>query len=184
MPDLCKDSLSLTTYPMLKQLIIPVAAFAVTATSASAFMGTDLISKLDLNLTDEQTTALEEAAAIREAAHEEAAQVLEDAGIDETKMREIHTAMREAHQESFAAVKTAIENNDYTAFTAAVADSPMAEAIDSETDFTKLVEAHELREAGDHDGARAIMEELGLEGRGGFGGFGHGPRGERGDDNN
>jgi hypothetical protein len=60
----------------------------------------------------------------------------------------------------------------------------MAEAIDSETDFTKLVEAHELREAGDHDGARAIMEELGLEGRGGFGGFGHGPRGERGDDNN
>ncbi len=168
---------------MLKQLIIPVAAFAVTVTSASAFMGTDLISKLDLNLTDEQTTALETAREIHETAHAEAEQVLKDAGIDETKMREIHDAMREAHKESFEAVKTAIENNDYAAFISAVADTPMADVIDTEADFAKLVEAHELREAGDHDGARAIMDELGFEGRGGFGGFGHGPRGGHDDSN-
>ncbi len=157
---------------MLYHLLIPVAAFAITATSASAFMGSDAFA--NLNLTEEQTAALTEAKEIRETARTEAKQVLEAAGLDETKLREIHDAMREARKETFSAVKTAIENNDYEAFLVAVADTPLADTIDAEAEFAKLVEAHELREAGDRDGAKAIMEELDLPG---LRGIGHGPHG-------
>ena len=45
---------------MLKEIFIPVAAFAVTVTGASAF-NADMLDKLDLDLTDTQISALEEA---------------------------------------------------------------------------------------------------------------------------
>ena len=71
------------------------------------------------------------------------------------------------------ATRVAIENNDYQAWATAVSGTPMAEKVDATT-FSKLVEAHNLRESGDHEGARAIMEELGLKGP-------HGPHhGQRG----
>lgn len=171
---------------MLKQILIPVAAFAVTAVGASAFTGnTDWLKNTDLDLTDSQISALEEAREIRTSADEEAKVVLEEAGLDQTKMREIHEAMRESHKESHEAIRSAIEADDYNAFVTAVADTPMAEQITSESDFAKLVEAHELMEGGDKDGAKEIMEELGLTGPGlgmmggkGMGGFG-GPDHER-----
>lgn len=151
---------------MLKQLMIPVAAFAITVTGASAFTG-DWIQNLDLNLSDEQTAALEEAHEIRQAAAEEARQVLEDAGIDGETMREIHGTMHEAGKAQHEAMRTAIENNDYDAFLAAIADTPLADSIDSEADFEKFVEAHELMQSGDFEAAAELMSELGLEGPGG-----------------
>ena len=84
-------------------------------------------------------------------------------------------AEREAHQATRDAAHTAIENNDYSAWAAAVAGTPRADSIDA-SNFSKLVEAHALREAGDHDGARAIMEELGIKPPHGHGGH-KGPRG-------
>ncbi len=149
---------------MLKQIFIPVAALAITASAASAFTGGDMLEKLNISLTDTETAALEEAREIRETAHEEAKAVLEKAGITDERMKEIHGAMREAHKAEREAVRAAVEANDYEAFKTAVTNSPMATEIDTAEKFAKLVEAHELRENGDLDGAKAIMEELGLKG--------------------
>ncbi len=164
---------------MLKQIFIPLAALAITASTASAFVGTDMLDKLNITLTDTEQSALEQAHEIRETAHAEAKQVLEDAGITDERMAEIHDAMREAHKAEHEAVKAAVEANDFAAFKTATANSPMADKIDTEAEFAKLVEAHNLRKASDIDGARAIMEELGLKGPG-MGGKGMG--GHRGGD--
>jgi hypothetical protein len=166
---------------MFTKIAVPVAAFAVTVTAASAF-NSDMLANLDIDLTDDQVSALEEAKEIRETAHEEAQAVLEDAGLDEEKMHEIREAMhaeRDAHRE---AVHAAIEANDYEAFLEAVDGGPMSEAIESEADFELLVEAHELRAEGDREGAQEIMSELGIERPEGMGGEGrgHGHGGKRG----
>lgn len=154
---------------MFYQLLIPVVAFAATATAASAFAGTDLLSKLDVDLTSAQESALEEAQSIREEARVEAKAILENAGIDEAKMKEIHEAMREAGQEHRQAVKATIEANDYEAFVTATANGPMGETINTQAEFQKLVEAHNLMESGDKEGAKAIMIELGFPQRDGEG---------------
>lgn len=159
---------------MLKQIMIPVAALAITATSASAFTGGAWLESL--NLTDEQKSALEEAQTIRQEANEEAKQVLEDAGLDDEAMKEIHDAMREERDASRQAMDDAIEANDYNAFLEAVKDMPFADAVTSEEDFAKFKEAHELMKSGDRDAAKEIMEDLGIEGMRGLGG-GKGPHG-------
>lgn len=57
----------------------------------------------------------------------------------------------------YEAVRTALDNNDYEAWLAAVGeDSKMAEKI-NEDNFSRLVEAHNLMQE-----AREIMEELGI----------------------
>jgi len=171
---------------MFKQIMIPVAAFAVTVTGASAF-NSDMLQELDINLTDTEISALEEAHEVRQESREEAKEILEDAGIDQTRHQEIREAMHEARDEHRAAMHEVIEAGDYDAFLE-VADEKMLENIDSEADFDQLVEAQALREAGDHEGAKEIMEELGFErsdggehrgmhGHGQFGGGeGFGPR--------
>lgn len=147
---------------MIKQILIPVAAFAVTATGASAFMGGGSTWLENANITDEQKSALQTAREIRTEAHEEAKAVLEAAGLDKEKMKELHEVMHEARKEQHEAMKTALEANDYEAFVKAIADSPLAEKITSEADFAKLAEAHQLMKDGDRDGAKEIMKELGL----------------------
>jgi len=63
-------------------------------------------------------------------------------------------------------VQTAIENKDFSAWKEAVAEtlmgSKMLETI-NESNFSQLVEMHNLMQVGDRDGAEAIREELGLE---------------------
>lgn len=161
--------------------MIPVAAFAVTVTGASAF-NSDMLEKLDLDLSSGQISALEEVHEMRVdgADRDELREVLEEAGLDRDDMREIHEASREYKQEHRAAVKAAVEAEDYDAFKDAVDGGPLDDAIDSEADFDKLVEAHELREAGDREGAKAIMDELGIERPEGHKGGMSGERGQRG----
>lgn len=161
---------------MIKQLMIPAAAFLVTATTASAFFGSDMLEKLDVDLTDNQVAALEEADEIRQEAHERAQEVLEAAGLDEEKMRELHGAMHEVRQAEHKAMQAALEDDDYDAFIAAIADTPMADAIDSEADFEKFQEMHELHQSGDLEAAQEIAAELDFEGGRGMGGGrkGHG----------
>lgn len=163
---------------MLKQILIPMAALAITVTGASAFTGGDMLSKLDVNLSESETTALTEAREIHQAARAKADQVLEAAGISDERMKEIHGAMRDARHTGHEAVKAAIKANDYGAFQTATADTPMADTIDSAEEFAKLVEADSLRTAGDHEAARAIMEQLGMKGKG-MGGMGGGRGGDR-----
>ncbi len=171
---------------MLKQIMIPVAAFAVTVAGASAF-NSDALQKLDLGLTDTQVSAIEEVHNLKDsgATREEVKAILDEAGLDREKMQEVRKAMHEVRETQHEAVDLAIANNDYDAFVVAIADSPLADKITSEADFQKFAEAQALRKSGDREGADKIMLELGIEkpaghgqkgGERGFGGPGHGDR--------
>lgn len=156
----------------LKSVLIPIAAFAVTVTGASAF-SSDVLVKAGLS--DEQVAAFEEAKELRESGDKEAARnVLEEAGIDESVMEKLRDIMKEKH----SAVKAAVEKNDFAAFKVAVADSPLAEIIDTEAEFAKFVEAHTLMKNGNGDEAKTIFDDLGLkrpEGHGPMNGEGKEP---------
>lgn len=68
---------------------------------------------------------------------------------------------KQNHKQAFNA---ALENNNYTAFKALLANTknkPNTPEI-TEAIFAKMVEAHKLKLAGDTAGAKKIMDELGL----------------------
>jgi len=160
---------------MFAKIAVPVAAFLVTVTGASAFTGGAWLSNLsadDLGITQEQKSALEEAITLRHNAREQAENVLAEADIDAATWENIREAVREERDTHHEAVEEALESGDYDAFRKAVGGTPVADVIDTEDEFEKFAEAHELMEAGDRDGARGIMDELGLERGRGFGGMG------------
>ncbi|HPH79011.1 MAG TPA: hypothetical protein PLH65_02915 [bacterium] len=78
-------------------------------------------------------------------------------------------------------VKSALANNDYSAWQTAITDSPNADELSTidESTFAQLVEAYNLAQNGDFDSAKTIIDELDIHGLGmiiGMGG-GHGPHG-------
>lgn len=148
---------------MLKQILIPAALFAVTATGASAFNG-DMLERANIELSDSQVSAIEVAAEMRTEGADRAdiKVVLEEAGLDRVVMQEIKTALREVRKETRDAVHIAVAANDYSAFLA-VAPDRLTNAINSEADFAQFVEAKELKEAGDTEGAAEIFSDLGIE---------------------
>jgi uncharacterized protein with PIN domain len=147
-----------------RHILVPLAAFAVTVTGVSAF-NEDVLK--DAGLTEAQISAFEEAHELRrEGDRESAREVLEDAEIDIDTLESIREAFRAYRDEHKGAVHDAIENNDYDAFKTAVTGLPMEDIITSEDDFAQLVAAHELREDGDHEAARELMEALGFPERG------------------
>lgn len=124
------------------------------------------------NLTDEQKQAMDQIHSLHEQGLDDEARALaESVGLplppEGDGFREMHGDMGD-HQ----AVEAAVEANDYDAFVAATADAPFADQVD-EAFFQKFVEAHSLREAGDMEGAKAIMDDLGITPPQG----GHGPHG-------
>lgn len=127
----------------------------------------------------DQQTAIQNAHDIMHDAEEQAHAVLDAAGVDRQSMHEAMQLYRKSQNEKF---QHAIASDDYATFVALVAGTPMADSI-TEADFKQLVEAYKLKEAGDIEGARAIIRELGKDV--GFLGdmrhaaFGAGPRGER-----
>lgn len=142
-------------------LVIPVAAMAVMATNAYAFNPAVLEQA---GLSDDQIAAFEAAHELREEGDRDGARdVLEDAGIDQDTMHDIRDTMKELRKERREEVKAAVEAEDYDSFLEAVEGSPLEEKINSEEDFETFVEAHELRESGDREGARELLEELGVE---------------------
>lgn len=149
---------------MIQQVMIPLAALAITATGVSAFNG-DILEKLDIDLSNEQISALEEAHELRidGAERDEVHAVLEDAGIDRETMSEVRDATREYREEMREKVHTALEDGDYDAFLAAIEGTPLEDIIDTENEFEQFMEAFDLRESGDRDGAKEIMDELGIE---------------------
>ncbi|AKM84417.1 TPA: hypothetical protein DCZ46_03640 [Candidatus Campbellbacteria bacterium] len=113
------------------------------------------------DLTDEQKTVLDQMHDLRMSGDFEGADALrEQAGLPQMGMGKGFNrgGAMQAHREES---RTAVENNDYTAFQTAVAGSPMEDKVTPEI-FAKMVEAHALREAGDLDGAREIMQGLGI----------------------
>lgn len=157
--------------------MIPVAAFAVTATGVSAFNG-DILEKIDVDLTTSQIEALEESHELRKAGDYNAArEVLEDADIDREIMHEVRSALQEHRTQMRDAIKAAIEDGDYEEFQNVIADSPLAEHITSESDFEQFIEAHELMAEGEFESAREILDELGIERKGRHDGHGKHLRG-------
>lgn len=157
-----------------KSLLIAIAAFAVTATSAQAYVGTRYLAAA--GLTTAQQSALEEARTLRRQGEtEKARDVLLEAGLDEGALESLREAARAAHE----ALHKAINDEDYEAFKVAIEGTPLADIITTEADFKLFVKAHSLRRDGDHEEAKEILDGLGVvEPHGGYKkGFfgGHGP---------
>lgn len=141
-----------------KSLFVAVAAFAVTASGVHAFGSTELLIKAGLS--EDQVIAVQEAQELKATGDMKSARaVLESAGVTKDTMQHI----REVAKEAKKAVQAAVEANDYDAFVVAVADSPLADIITNEAEFEQFVEAHELRQSGDRDGAKDILDDLGVD---------------------
>ena len=144
-----------------KHLLIPVAAFAVTATSVSAFNPQVL---KDAGLSESQIAAFEEAKELKQDGDKDAARdVLAEAGIDLDTLEEVRNAIRADRQEKRETIKTAVAEDDYEEFQLAIEGTRLEDKVTSEDEFETFVEAHELREAGDRAGARELLDELGIE---------------------
>lgn len=155
-----------------KSLLIAVAAFAVTTTGVYAYNDVALEKA---GLTEAQIEAIHEAKELREGGDFTGARdLLAEAGVGEEELRSIHRFAHEERDEMREAIREALENDDYEAFKEAIADSPLADIITSEEDFEIFKQAHELRENGEHEEAKELFEELGIEG-------GHGHRGMHGE---
>ncbi len=86
--------------------------------------------------------------------------IFDELGIDRPMMGGHHNGQGRG-PEINAAIQTALDNNDYSAWLEAVGDSPITEKINADN-FATFVQAHQLMKAGDHEGAKAIMDQLGL----------------------
>lgn len=140
-----------------KSLLIAIAAFAVTATGAQAFVGPDVLRRAGLS--EEQVAALEVARSLRaEGDQKKARDVLVKAGIDESTMATVRSLVHEARR----AMHEAVESGDYTAFKVAVAETPLADIITTEADFEQFKKAHDLRRVGEYEEAQAIFNDLGV----------------------
>lgn len=145
-----------------KTLLIPVAAFALFAAGNVQAFNEDVLK--DAGFSDDQIAALEAAKELRDDGDRKGARdLIVDSGITFENMQDWRAAIHEMRVEMATAIDEAIANDDYAAFQDAIAGTELAEHITSEADFELFAEAHELREAGDYAGARAIMQELGIE---------------------
>ena len=134
-------------------IILPVMAAMVLGTVGVAAA----CEKPEVDLTEDQRVALEEIKELHEAGDHDAAHTLMVE--HEIPARKQKRERGPKDPEKRAAVLEALENNDYDAFLSIHEDAPFADKL-TEEHFNKLVEAHELRAAGDLEGAREIMKEL------------------------
>ncbi len=111
------------------------------------------------NLTAEQKDAIKKAHMLRMSGkYAEAKSVITSAGIVLPEIKD-----PEQHKERKRHFDELIESNDYEAFRQKVAETPMADIIDTREKFDALVESHELREAGKLEEAREALEDAGIK---------------------
>lgn len=152
-------------------LILGLALLGGGATAYAAFTPGTLPSEVLTKFTTDQQAAIQKAQDIRSTADAEAKAVLDAAGVSEDAL---HSAMDSFLKEQHTKMDAALDANDYAAFEAAVAGSPMADKLTQDI-FTKLVQIRSLEKSGDHAGAMKLRQELGADGfMGGPGGHGHG----------
>lgn len=147
-----------------KSLLIPIAAFALSATGVSAF-NSDVLEKA--GLTQEQISAFGTAHELRKEGNRDAARdALTQAGIDLKTMELVREAMHEHKDAMRTAIDEAIAHNDFDAFLKAIEGSPLVDIITTKADFELFAEAHALHQEGKHDEAKVIMDDLGFEHQG------------------
>ncbi len=141
-----------------KPFLIAIAAFAVTATGVQAFGGTQMLERAGLS--EKQISAFEIAKERREEGDLEGARdALVEAGVDEDVLKSLHQVLRENRD----AMHKALEDANYEAFKAVAVGTPIADAIDTEDDFMLFVKAHELKQEGNFEEAKVILDDLGVE---------------------
>jgi len=114
--------------------------------------------KADEFVTEETFEILQEAHRLAEAGDKEGARaLLQDAGIKRPGKH------RRGGGEQPEAVREALQNNDYQAWAELLANHPNADAFVNESTFAVLREAYLLKEAGDREGARALLQEAGIK---------------------
>jgi len=130
--------------------------------TALAFDGGDMRLSLD-GFSKEQQTAIEKSWEIQKDAHKEAGQILENAGVSMDDIRGARHAQMGGQK---VQMDTIFATGDYDAFLEMSSDRPNMEKI-TEAEFKVLVEAHELMESGDREGAHELLEDAGIEKNGG-----------------
>ena len=89
-------------------------------------------------------------------------------------------AQRGGNSEQHEAMEQALENKDYNAWQELAPDKGKMSELITEENFARFAEMHKLMAEGKTDEAKAIGEELGLEGFGPMGGMGGMMKGGRG----
>jgi hypothetical protein len=141
-----------------KSLLIAIAAFAVTTSGVFAYSGNNVLERA--NLSAEQKTAITRARELRENGDYNAARdSLVNAGIDENVLKRLHEAKHQVELE----MQAALAANDYEAFIASIAQTPLADLITTEADFEQFSSAQALRDDGDYPAAKEIYDELGVQ---------------------
>ena len=144
-----------------KSLLIAIAAFAVTATGAQAFVGTQNYSQLGLST--QQVQAFTQARDLRRKGEvEKARDVLLEAGVTEDTLATLRSATHGPHQ----AVHEAVLANDFEAFKLAIVGTPLADIVTTEADFAEFKKAHDLKTLGKMSEAKVILDELGVPHKG------------------
>ena len=142
-----------------KALLVPIAAFALTMTSAHAF-NTDVLQKAGLN--EEQIAAFEVAHELQKEGDKNGARdILLAADIDLETMKSIRRVMHEQRHSMQQATHDALAANDFAAFKVAIEGSPIADIVTTEADFAAFREVYHLKQTGEHDAARTMLSELG-----------------------
>lgn len=160
---------------MTSKEILKIVAFALPA--MALLVGTSVYADTATRgrgnfpeLTDEQKAIMEQVRELHQAGKfDEAKALIESSDLPMPMGPKGDRPEMDGHREE---VRQAIEDNDFETFKELTADAPFADKV-TEANFAKMVEAHQLMEDGDHEAARAIMEEIGFPGP-----HGHGPRGE------
>lgn len=132
------------------------------------------------DVTQDQFATMVEAHTLMEAGdHEAARALLQEAGLNPPGpighrhgRQQLTPEEREAMKADMEAVRLAFENRDYAAYLDVTSERPFLNEV-TEEQFSILADAHELREAGDFEGAVGLLQEAGLEHAGPGGKFGH-----------
>jgi len=139
-----------------KRLIVPaLALLGVTAFTGSTAYAMNQNRRNPI-LTETQQSILEEVRELRrEGNYDEANELIDENGLYVQKGNNMKLYKQKRFEEF-------IDSEDYDSFIGLTKETRMGEAIDTEDKFETLIEAHKLRESGDHEGARALMENAGL----------------------
>ncbi len=141
-----------------KALLIPLAAFALSATGVSAFNSDVLIQA---GLTDTQVGAFESARELRKEGHEgKARELLIKSGVTLETIESIREAVRIQKKVFYEAVDAAVRSNNYDAFKEVIKSLPLADIITSKDDFEIYVQAHQYYQEGEVGKAAETAKEL------------------------
>lgn len=111
------------------------------------------------NLTDEQKTGLEQIRELRSEGDIDGAKALaESLGL---KQMGIMKGFRGKNQQNHEEIDKALEDGDFASFKELTKNAPFADKL-TEDIFSKLQEAHSLRQAGKFEEAKTIMQDLGI----------------------